>query len=88
MIGRTVKGQPATPIVAGWRLPELDAERAAVAGLVRAAITSEGEAGRLILRHWRLKDGETNPDGWKRLIDVRMRARHVTKASGRKAARP
>ncbi len=83
LIEHTVNGHPAAPIVAEWRSPALDAERTAIAELVRAAIAVEGEAGTRIPRYSRLAGWQTNPDGWKALTDVLMRAGHVTKASGK-----
>jgi hypothetical protein len=83
LIQRTVNGKPAEPIVAEWRLPDLDAERAAIADLVRAAIAVEGEAGTRIPRYHKLEGWRSNPDGWKHLTDVLMKAGHITKASGR-----
>jgi hypothetical protein len=87
LIGRTVNGQPAAPIVAGGGCPSWTPSAPPWQAWCAPRSPAKAKAGRLILRNSRLKDGETNPDGWKRLIDGLMRARHLTKASGRKAAR-
>jgi hypothetical protein len=83
IIQYTVQGRPAAPIVAEWRQPELSAERAEIAALVRAAIKVEGEGGTRIPRYARLPGWQTNPDGWKARTDTLMLAGHVTKVSGR-----
>jgi len=77
-----VDGKPRKPLVAEWRIPDLDAERAEIADLVRAAIAVEGEGGTRIPRYSRLPGWQTNAEGWKARTDTLMRAGHVTKASG------
>lgn len=82
-IQRTVNGQAAAPMIADWRLPELDAERQELAELIRTAMATQGEGGTRIPRYTKLPGWETRPERWKDLTDTLMKAGHVTKSSGK-----